>query len=675
MLGIGRYSSLGIGLHVSLIDNFSAGASRVATAMGTMTRAQVNSQRMAAQSMQNNGMLMMATAGAMAIPFISAIKYSAKFNYAMSSVRSAVNLTSKEFEGLRQRAIDLGNTTIFDPEQVAKTMYDLGTAGYETAKQIQSAIRPVLDLASISNVNPDLAAKMVANIRMAFQIPESQTSYIADILSLVDNKSSAKLMELGEGMKYFAASASMMGIKLEPAMAMIGVLNSMGLHGSTAGTGPANMLKDIATAFSPFATKKQKQVLDMLGLGKKDVTDAAGNMIRLDKLVGKLFDRMAKYSPMDRAAMMSGLVQARGARAAVLSAMAGNKGIGLSYTALLEDIYKNARGSASKRSAIRNDNLEGDWMKLVAGWKSFSTVIGEALNGPLRILAKLGIQILHVMTALGSTTVGKGIIALGAMWIMVNFAAGVYNFTLGGIRLRQMQIAALNATMGASAAASWGVATAGARTYGLTLASLGATRLASAGFFMSPGGRVVSGATGRFVGEQAAIGATVAGMSRFRVMMLIVTNALRTCFTVISELVVGFLAMIGPIGWLVLGISAVAITMGLIARNASERKKTEDERMKDPAYRAQKEFKDYMNSGVPGKPGTRDEYRYHKPTLEEQQQKLDELYKKYAPTGRVRNPLSNNPNDTVSIGTVFIVQGDTVKTKEQFESLMLKIAH
>jgi len=566
MFGLGSYSSLGIGLAVTLVDNFTNNSNRINQSMTGMANNARAAQRKMAQNMQSTGMYMMGLSGAMAVPFVKAIDYASKFQYVMSGVKAATQATTAQFSALEKKAIDLGNSSIFSAKDVADAMYELATAGYE-AKDVYKAINGIVALGATADVPLNQAALLAANIRNAFQIPAEQTDRIADLLSLAAIKSSANLPQMAEGMKYVSARAAMLKVPLEETIALIATLNSMGLHGSTAGTAADNLLRTMATAMSEFRTKKQGAVMTMIGLSPKDMLDAQGNLIALDKLVEVVFSKIRKYTPQQQSAIVSALINERGARAQILAAIAGKKGEGVSFGELTQMLKYGAAGSAEKTAAIRQDNLYGDLERVKSTWESVLIAIGKALSGPLRPALQMLNSILTVITAIVSTKIGGWLMTALAVYAAINFAIGAYKFTVGGIRLLTMQGVIANGAWAASAVTGYGAATAAARTYGVTMAMV--NRVGTGSILASMAGVGWNANTGRFVGQGGrflSMAAVAGNLGIFGRMLLLASGALATLmtaitgvFTAISGAIAGILAFLGPLG---IAMGAIALIAG-----------------------------------------------------------------------------------------------------------------
>lgn len=665
MFGLGSYSTLGIGLAVTLVDNFTNNANRVNQSMNGMANNAQSAQRRMAQNMQTTGAYMMGLSGAMAVPFVKAIDYASKFQYVMSGVKAATQATTSEFAALEKKAIDLGNSSIFSAKDVADAMYELSTAGYKAA-DVYKAINGIVALGATADVPLNQAALLAANIRNAFQIPAEQTDRIADLLSLASIKSSAKLPEMAEGMKYVSARASMLKVPLEETIALIATLNSMGLHGSTAGTAADNLLRTMATAMSEFRTKKQSSVMSMIGLAPKDMLDAQGNLIALDKLVEVVFSKIKKYTPQQQSAIVSALINERGARAQILAAISGKKGEGISFGELTQMLKYGAAGSAEKTAGIRQDNLYGDLERVKSTWESVLISIGKALSGPLRPALQLLNQILTAVTAIVSTKIGGWLMTMLAAYAAVNFAVGAYKFTMGGIALLSMQGVIANQAWATSAVTGYGAATVAARTYGVTMATINRFGMGSmfagmAGVGWNAGAGRFVGAGGRFMGMAAVAG----NLGLFGRMLLMATGALQVLitaitavFTAISGAIAGIIAFLGPLGIAIAAIAVIAGGLYLANKGKNDWKNT-------PQGVYNHNVSDYKMKG--GAYKTDSNYHYVPKTREEIKADLQEQAKNAYGQGIYQNtvnPLDGKPMKSNAAQTI-IVNIDGKRTLEK----------
>ncbi|STI84727.1 tail fiber component of prophage CP-933T [Escherichia coli] len=93
-------------------------------------------------------------------------------------------------------------------------------------------------------------------------------------------------------MKYAGPVAGKLGISLEQAAAMAGVLANMGIRGSDAGTA---MRASLARLASP--PKAAAEALKELGVS---VSDAGGKMRPMEDVLADLYKATRKYGEVDR---------------------------------------------------------------------------------------------------------------------------------------------------------------------------------------------------------------------------------------------------------------------------------------------------------------------------------------------------------------------------------------
>ena len=108
-------------------------------------------------------------------PFSMAVQTFAEFDDKMRSVQAVTASTGEAFNRLTEQAKQLGASTSYTAEQVADGMTALGRMGFDSSK-IESAIKPMTDLATATDTELATAAEIVSNNMAVFGINASQTS-------------------------------------------------------------------------------------------------------------------------------------------------------------------------------------------------------------------------------------------------------------------------------------------------------------------------------------------------------------------------------------------------------------------------------------------------------------------------------------------------------------------
>ncbi|HIF7719919.1 TPA: phage tail tape measure protein, partial [Escherichia coli] len=219
------------------------------------------------------------TGGALAIGAAAAGGYAAGrflqpaigFGKEMSRVQALTRIdkNSPQFKALREQALKLGSETQFTASDAASGQSFLAMAGF-TPQAIQAALPGVLNMALAGGVELGETADIGSNILTQFNLTADQMDRVGDTLTAAFTRTNTDLRALGETMKYTGPVAAKLGISLEEAAAMAGMLANNGLRGSDAGTAMRASLSRLA---SP--PKAAADALKELGVS---VADARGKM-------------------------------------------------------------------------------------------------------------------------------------------------------------------------------------------------------------------------------------------------------------------------------------------------------------------------------------------------------------------------------------------------------------
>ena len=201
------------------------------------------------------------------------------FGKEMSRVQALTRIdqNSPQFKALREQALKLGSETQFTAGDAASGQAFLAMAGF-TPQAIQAALPGVLSMATAGGMDLGETADIGSNILTQFGLSADQMDRVGD---------NTDLRALGETMKYAGPVAGKLGISLEQAAAMAGVLANMGIRGSDAGTA---MRASLARLASP--PKAAAEALKELGVS---VSDAGGKMRPMEDVLADLYKATRKY--------------------------------------------------------------------------------------------------------------------------------------------------------------------------------------------------------------------------------------------------------------------------------------------------------------------------------------------------------------------------------------------
>ncbi|ENU1179304.1 phage tail tape measure protein, partial [Escherichia coli] len=337
------------------------------------------------------------TGGALAIGAAAAGGYAAGrflqpaigFGKEMSRVQALTRIdkNSPQFKALREQALKLGSETQFTASDAASGQSFLAMAGF-TPQAIQAALPGVLNMALAGGVELGETADIGSNILTQFNLTADQMDRVGDTLTAAFTRTNTDLRALGETMKYTGPVAAKLGISLEEAAAMAGMLANNGLRGSDAGTAMRASLSRLA---SP--PKAAADALKELGVS---VADARGKMRPMEDVLLDLYKATQKYGQVDQVSFFKDIA---GEEAFVgLQTLVAAAGSGELQKLTRE--LQGARGEADRVAKVMADNLDGDLKNLDSAWEGLRIRISDLVDGPLRSVMQWLTRVLEKITSL-----------------------------------------------------------------------------------------------------------------------------------------------------------------------------------------------------------------------------------------------------------------------------------
>ncbi|EIR6012230.1 phage tail tape measure protein [Escherichia coli] len=349
------------------------------------------------------------TGGALAIGAAAAGGYAAGrflqpaigFGKEMSRVQALTRIdqNSPQFKALREQALKLGSETQFTAGDAASGQAFLAMAGF-TPQAIQAALPGVLSMATAGGMDLGETADIGSNILTQFGLSADQMDRVGDTLTAAFTRTNTDLRALGETMKYAGPVAGKLGISLEQAAAMAGVLANMGIRGSDAGTA---MRASLARLASP--PKAAAEALKELGVA---VSDANGKMRPMEDVLADLYKATRKYGEVDRVSFFKDIA----GEEAFTSFMALVDAAGDGSLPKLRKELEGARGEAERTAKVMANNLDGDLKSLGSAWEGLRIRIADLIDGPLRSVTQWLTRVVSRVT--GSVSLLGG--AIGALF-------------------------------------------------------------------------------------------------------------------------------------------------------------------------------------------------------------------------------------------------------------------
>ncbi|EFD7820411.1 phage tail tape measure protein, partial [Escherichia coli] len=354
------------------------------------------------------------------------------FGKEMSRVQALTRIdkNSPQFKALREQALKLAETQ-FTASDAASGQSFLAMAGF-TPQAIQAALPGVLNMALAGGVELGETADIGSNILTQFNLTADQMDRVGDTLTAAFTRTNTDLRALGETMKYTGPVAAKLGISLEEAAAMAGMLANNGLRGSDAGTAMRASLSRLA---SP--PKAAADALKELGVS---VADARGKMRPMEDVLLDLYKATQKYGQVDQVSFFKDIA---GEEAFVgLQTLVAAAGSGELQKLTRE--LQGARGEADRVAKVMADNLDGDLKNLDSAWEGLRIRISDLVDGPLRSVTQWLTRVLEKITSLAQAhpvltrqllIAGGALLAMTATIGSLSLVIGVLYGKLATLRL------------------------------------------------------------------------------------------------------------------------------------------------------------------------------------------------------------------------------------------------
>ncbi|HBQ2172839.1 TPA: phage tail tape measure protein [Klebsiella pneumoniae] len=360
-------------------EQYSQALERERQRLAAVTRAQAIYEKAKETGAKLRGGGTMAVAGAAAAGYAGGrfLAPAVGFDEEMSRVQALTRLDKgdSQLAALRTQAKKLGAETAFTTRDAASGQAFLAMAGF-TPQSIQAALPGVLNMALAGGMELGESADIGSNILSQFTLPAGEMNRVSDVLTAAFTRTNTDLRSLGDTMKYTGPVASKLGISLEEAAGMAGILANNGLRGSDAGTA---MRASLARLASP--TAGAAKALKQLGVS---VSDASGKMRPIETILSDLYKATKKYGQVDQVSFFKDIA---GEEAFVgLQTLVAGAGSGE-----LQRLVRELKGAGGEASAVAKkmaDNLSGDLKNLDSAWEGFRIQVEETIDGPLRKLTQ-----------------------------------------------------------------------------------------------------------------------------------------------------------------------------------------------------------------------------------------------------------------------------------------------
>lgn len=291
------------------------------------------------------------------------LKVAADFEAGMSKVKAVTGATDKEFEALRQKAIELGASTSFSSEEVADAMTEMAKAGW-SSQQIIDGMGGVLSATAASGEQLGSVSTIVADAITGFGLAAGDSARVADLLTQAANGGTIGINDLGESYKYIAPLAQSTGYSIEEITTALMAMSKSGIKGSQAGTSLRTTLTNMIRPTDNMAI-----AMEELGI---EIANEDGTFKSFDELLGIM------------RGSFSGLTDEQKAYyASVIAGKEGQSGL-LSLLNMTQTEYDeltasmtHCKGVADETAAVMQDNLKAKVEQLGGALESLAIVFAD----------------------------------------------------------------------------------------------------------------------------------------------------------------------------------------------------------------------------------------------------------------------------------------------------------
>lgn len=427
---INSRSLVEVGVAMVLKDRFSNEAGRISNSFRTMMNDMNTWNRGIQMSAANAFDFGKELVGGMAKAYqYSAGVYDQVF---LASKMSGANAAQQA--RLMQVAKEVNEVTPLTAKDIASGERYLAMAG-NNVEQIEKMIGPAAKLASIFSMplgEKGGVADLMTNIMQTFNIPSQNATQVVDQLATAVTSANISLTDLAQSFQYSGAEFRNAKISMGDAAAAIGVLGNQGIQASSAGTALANMMRYLTLSVTG-QKKAGSTMLKSLGIDPASLVDSQGNLLRLDKIITMLGDKLRGRRGIDISSALFNIFGVRGTRAA--SALLQDYWSGTNKLTELMDKVNSAKGTVESLTQERLQTPAGIIEQFKSNWENFIVTAGSTLAQVFSPILKFGSSLLKIINSIQETWAGKFLVKVVATGAIVGTLYQGFKFISGTIRM------------------------------------------------------------------------------------------------------------------------------------------------------------------------------------------------------------------------------------------------
>ncbi|HGH5486468.1 TPA: phage tail tape measure protein [Staphylococcus pseudintermedius] len=350
-----------------------------------------------------------------------AAKKSIDFDDSMRKVKATSGATGKEFNLLRDKALEMGAKTKFSASESAEALQYMSLAGWDT-KDMLNGIDGVMQLAAASGEDLGQVSDIVTDGLSAFGLKAKDSSHLADVLAQTSSKANTDVSGLGEAFKYVAPVAGSFGFSVEDTSIALGLMANSGVKASQAGTALKSMMTKLAKP-----TGEAKKTMESLGIS---ITDSEGKMLPFRDIMDQLRGSLGGLSKAQQSAAVKTLF-GQEAMSGILPIINASDE---DYQKLTKSI-DNSAGASKRMSDEMEGGIGGSIRKMKSAIESMAISIGDVLAPHIRRAADFLAMLADKFTSMPGW-VKTGVVGLGVFAASLGpliLTTGMFTAALGSI--------------------------------------------------------------------------------------------------------------------------------------------------------------------------------------------------------------------------------------------------
>ncbi|NME24195.1 phage tail tape measure protein [Lactobacillus salivarius] len=202
-------------------------------------------------------------------------------------------------------------------KELIKRGYTTNQALGAMKSELQASVASGDDFNDVVNVSSQVLEAFGMKVNSTSGMLKN-TKTVTNELAYAADLTSTGFTDIGIGMSYVGSTAKTAKIELSETASAMGILSNNGLEADKAGTGLRQVINNLVTGVKDIDSKNS--VLGKLGLKKKDLVDAQGNLKSLSAIFEAINSKMKGKESPEKASIFKSLFGTTGQQAGIILA-------------------------------------------------------------------------------------------------------------------------------------------------------------------------------------------------------------------------------------------------------------------------------------------------------------------------------------------------------------------